>query len=666
MSTPGQSTATGEWSLRSSLVALLVVATLVTFTLIGIAILAYRVPAIMAEDREHMRNEAVGLAHYFEQLIDSLEGRLGTLAALDMSMSPRQIQRFLDSVIAEGGFKAIYVLNPKGHVEYVALPEEAREARANVVGADLSRNPLLASVRTLGRRAWSDRYLSALTGDATIGLAIPFDGYTLLGEVAPGFASEVLQAGTEDLIYPVLVVDRAGEYVVGRNLAESDRLRNWAAELNGVSPGRMGDVRQIRFAGRPYDTGLARSDKLQWTFMVAYPTGMDNPRVRVTIALVLVGFVGSILLALVLAPLWAVRMSAPLQDLIAQTRALTSGTFGGKVSRGRILEFNQLAADMESMATAIRERQGELEKSEERLLQSLQNVQQLNLLLEHRVELRTIDLERANRELSEAMETLKLAQGELVRNETLASLGNLVGGVAHELNTPIGNGVMAVSTMHDQVRTFRREMANGLRRSTLEAFVERVERGSEIAVRNLQRANELITSFKQVAVDQTSAQRRRFKLSEVIDEILMTLQPTLKRTPFRVERQIPDDLVLESYPGPLGQVLTNLLTNALTHGFEGRTYGLIRVSAERHGDDQIILRVADDGAGIQPDLFPRIFDPFVTSKLGRGGSGLGLHIVWNTVTVVLGGSITVNSTSEQGTEFRIILPLVAPRQPNNG
>jgi C4-dicarboxylate-specific signal transduction histidine kinase len=400
--------------------------------------------------------------------------------------------------------------------------------------------------------------------------------------------------------------------------------------------------------------------------MVAYPTGMDNPRVRVTIVLILVGFAGSILLALVLAPLWAVRMSAPLRDLIAQTRALTSGTFGGKVSRGRILEFNQLAADMESMATAIRERQGELEKSEERLLQSLQNVQQLNLLLEHRVELRTIDLERANRELSEAMETLKLAQGELVRSETLASLGNLVGGVAHELNTPIGNGVMAVSTLHDQVRAFRREMANGLRRSTLEAFVERVERGSEIAVRNLQRANELIASFKQVAVDQTSAQRRRFKLSEVIDEILMTLQPTLKRTPFRIERQIPDDLVLESYPGPLGQVLTNLLTNALTHGFEGRTYGLIRVSAERHGDEQLMLRVADDGAGIQPDLFPRIFDPFVTSKLGRGGSGLGLHIVWNTVTVVLGGSITVDSTPDHGTEFRIILPLVAPRQPNNG
>jgi len=108
------------------------------------------------------------------------------------------------------------------------------------------------------------------------------------------------------------------------------------------------------------------------------------------------------------------------------------------------------------------------------------------------------------------------------------------------------------------------------------------------------------------------------------------------------------------------------LTNALNHGLEGRAHGLIRISAERYGDDQVILRVADDGAGISPELFPRIFDPFVTSKLGRGGSGLGLHIVWNTVTVVLGGSITVDSKPDQGSEFRIILPLVAPRQPNAG
>ena len=662
MSPSERLTATGAWRLRTSLILLLVVATLVTFCIIGFSVLAYRVPAILAEDRQHARNEAVSLAHYFEQLIDSLEGRLGTLGALSLDMPPAQIQRFLDAVAAEGGFTAIYLLSENGRVKYAALPENAPNVRPNLVGTDLSRNPLFSSARHLARRVWSDRYLSALKGDATIGLAIPFGDYVLLGEVAPDFAMNVLRAGAADLTYPVLVVDRAGEYVAGKNLAESERLRNWAADLRGVSPGPEGDVRQLRFAGKRYDTGIARSDKLQWTFLVGSPARLDNERVRMTIGLVLGGFVGSILLALILAPLWAARMSAPLRDLIAQTRALTSGKFGGKVARGPILEFNQLASDMESMAEAIRQRQGELERSEERLLQSLQNVQQLNLLLEHRVELRTIDLARANRELSEAMDTLKLAQGELVRSEKLASLGNLVGGVAHELNTPIGNGVMAVSTLHDQVRAFRREMESGLRRSALEAFVNRVERGSEIAVRNLQRANELIASFKQVAIDQTSVQRRQFMLAEVVEEILLTMQPSLKKASCKVNCKIPGDLSLDGYPGPLGQVLTNLLTNALNHAFDGRTQGRIEILAAREGVDQVCLQVADDGAGIPPELLGRIFDPFVTSKLGRGGSGLGLHIVWNTVTAVLGGSITVASAPGEGTRFHIVLPLVAPRQ----
>ena len=205
-------------------------------------------------------------------------------------------------------------------------------------------------------------------------------------------------------------------------------------------------------------------------------------------------------------------------------------------------------------------------------------------------------------------------------------------------------------------------MESGLRRSTLEAFVNRVERGSEIAVRNLQRANELITSFKQVAIDQTSVQRRQFLLAEVVDEILLTMQPTLKRVPFKINCRVPRDLAMDSYPGPLGQVLTNLLTNALNHAFEGRTEGRIEILAAREGIDQVCLQVADDGAGIPPELIGRIFDPFVTSKLGRGGSGLGLHIVWNTVTAVLGGSIAVDSAPGEGTRFRITVPLVAPRQ----
>ncbi len=663
MSFPGRSTARREWRLRTSLILLLVVATVGVFGAIGFGVLAYRVPTILKEERQLAREQAVGLARYFQELIAGLEGRLGTLSALNPDLPPAQVQALLDAAVAEGGFAAIFLLDDQGRVAQATLANGSPHVRPNLLGADFSRNPLFASARHLGRRVWSDRYLSARNGEGAVGLAIPIKGYVLLGEVAPDFLRAAIERSTEDIAYPVMVVDGAGEYVAGRNLAESDRLRNWAVELRAESVAPGGDLRELVVGGTSYDAGIARTEKLDWTFMVANPAGWANPRVRVTVLLVVAGFVASLLLALILAPLWASRMSAPLRDLMAQTRALSSGKFGRKVMRGPIQEFNQLASDMESMAEATRQRQAELEQSEERLLQTLQTLQRLNVELESRVERRTGDLARANRELLEAMENLKLAQGELVRNEKLAALGNLVGGIAHELNTPIGNGVMAVTTLHDQVRDFRREMAGGLRRSQLDSFVERVERGSEIAVRNLQRANELIASFKQVAVDQTSVQRRPFILSEVVDEILLTLQPTLRRTPYKVRSEIAAGVAMDSYPGPLGQVLTNLLTNALVHGFEGCSKGLIEITGGPGDEGEVCLTIADDGMGIPPELLDRVFDPFVTSKLGRGGTGLGLHIVWNTVTVVLGGSISVDSTPGQGTRFRIILPVIAPSQP---
>ncbi len=662
MTFPGQSTATREWRLRSSLVFLLVIATVGTFGIIGSAGLAYRVPIILEQDRQHVRAEAIELAHNFEQLIDAFEGRLAALTALSAEMTPAQIQRFLDAAVAEGGFKAIYLVGENGRIVYAAAPEGERGVRQNLLGADLSRNPLFSSARELGRRVWSDRYLSPLNGEGTVGLAIPFGDQILLGELAPNAVHDAIRNSVEQLDYRVLVVDRAGEYVVGENVEEGDRLRNWAADLRSASFRPDGDVREMSFSGTPYDTGIVRSNKLEWTFMVGNPAGHSNPRVRVLFLMVLGGFATSLLLAIVLAPFWASPMTGALNDLIAQTRALTSGKFAPRITRGPIQEFNQLATDMESMAAAIRQRQAELEQSEERLVQTLQTLQSLNVELESRVERRTADLARANSELSAAMETLKMAQSELVRSEKLAALGNLVGGVAHELNTPIGNGVMAVSTVYDHVRDFRKRMESGLWRPSLAAFVDRLERGSEIAVRNLQRANELLASFKQVAIDQTSAQRRRFMLSEVVDEILLTLQPTFKRTPFKLNCQIPGDLTMDSYPGPLGQVLTNLLTNSLQHGFEGRASGQVDITANRQDDGRVCLEVADNGMGIAPDLLGRIFDPFVTSKLGRGGNGLGLHIVWNTVNGVLGGTISVDSTPERGTRFRIILPVVAPSQ----
>jgi signal transduction histidine kinase len=248
-----------------------------------------------------------------------------------------------------------------------------------------------------------------------------------------------------------------------------------------------------------------------------------------------------------------------------------------------------------------------------------------------------------------------------VRVEDMAALGGLVAGVAHELNTPLGNGLMAVTALAAEAREFKASMQEGLRRAALDGLLASVEQATNIATRNLHRAAGLVTSFKQVAVDQTSSQRRHFELGEVVDEMVVSLRPTFSRTPYQIAVQVPKGLMLDSYPGALGQAIGNLITNAVLHGFEGRTHGTVCISGERGEDGGIVLHVADDGKGIAADLLERIFDPFVTTKMGRGGTGLGLHIAYNAVVNLLGGRLTVHSVVGKGATFTLHLPDKAPR-----
>ncbi|KQP36212.1 ATP-binding protein [Pseudorhodoferax sp. Leaf274] len=289
-------------------------------------------------------------------------------------------------------------------------------------------------------------------------------------------------------------------------------------------------------------------------------------------------------------------------------------------------------------------------------------LRELNQQLEQRVDRRTQALADANTQLARQVQQLRLVQDGLVHSEKMAALGALVAGVAHELNTPLGNGVMAASALGDAVRHFRGLAQAGLRRADLQQLTEAVAQGVDIAQRNLRRAADLVQSFKQVAVDQTSSQRRRFELGEVVHEMVVSLRPSFHRTPYRIEVDVPETgLLLDSYPGALGQTIGNLIQNAVLHGFDGRAHGTVRIAAGRGTDDATVwLHVQDDGKGIAPEHIDRIFEPFMTTRMGRGGTGLGLHISYNAVVNVLGGTLTVQSAPGQGSCFVLRIPSEAP------
>ncbi|RFP15735.1 MULTISPECIES: sensor histidine kinase [unclassified Duganella] len=357
-------------------------------------------------------------------------------------------------------------------------------------------------------------------------------------------------------------------------------------------------------------------------------------------------------------------LGQPLRQLSQFVGQLNIDNLGDRVfvlnDRGHH-ELHLLTNKLNEMIANIKASVAENEQLYRQLQVEQTATRQLNESLERRVAERTADLVTANKDLARAIDTLRIAQEELVNSEKLAALGSLVAGVAHELNTPIGNGLLAATVLTDKTRQFASDYATGLTRRTTEAYISDMTQITELVVRNIARSADLVTSFKQVAVDQTSSQRRHFQLAEVVAENIKALLPTINKTAYVIEQAVPEALAMDSYPGPIGQVLINLINNAIVHGFAGRSKGTITIAASAAEDGWLELRVSDDGVGIAAEHLGRIYDPFFTTKLGAGSSGLGLNISHNIVTGLLGGKIRATSQVGGGTTFALHLPLMAPR-----
>lgn len=264
------------------------------------------------------------------------------------------------------------------------------------------------------------------------------------------------------------------------------------------------------------------------------------------------------------------------------------------------------------------------------------------------------------KQLDAAYHALENATKQMIKSEKMASLGSLVAGVAHEMNTPIGNSLTVATALRQKGKEFSQTLQEGtLKKSLLNDFLATLEEATELLENNTRRAAQLVGNFKQVAVDQSSERRRPFDLKQAVDETLWTLEPTLKRTRHKLHVDIPAGIQCDSYPGAIGQILTNLVSNSMQHGFENQAEGHIEIRAAIL-QGIIHLDYEDDGCGIDPEHINKVFDPFFTTKLGQGGSGLGLHIIYNLVTGLLGGDITMSSTPGQGIHATLHFPATAP------
>lgn len=266
-----------------------------------------------------------------------------------------------------------------------------------------------------------------------------------------------------------------------------------------------------------------------------------------------------------------------------------------------------------------------------------------------------------NATLLQTLTQLHTTQAQLMAAEKMASLGRLVAGLAHEISTPIGIAVTAASVWEDRIHELRQLYQSGrMKRADFEEFLQTIFESGRLIAHNLQRAADLIQSFKQVAVDQSSEAIRDINLKAYLYEVVTSLRPELKRTNLTVEIIGEGDVVLQSYPGALSQIITNLILNSIAHAYAPNETGRLTITIERQ-QDKVYLYYSDDGKGIPVANHARIFEPFFTTRRGQGGSGLGLHIVYNLVTQKLGGTIRFQSQEGVGTIFTIVLPISQER-----
>jgi C4-dicarboxylate-specific signal transduction histidine kinase len=346
------------------------------------------------------------------------------------------------------------------------------------------------------------------------------------------------------------------------------------------------------------------------------------------------------------------RFTQPLYSLLALVQKVSKEKdYQIRVPPMEIMEFHNLGRAVNTMLDRTEQQLTKLRSAES-------EIRQLNQDLEQKINDRTLALKTSNQDLLNTLSTLHQYQNQIVETEKMASLGQMVAGVAHEVNTPIGLGVTASTLMQDKLAEIQKAFDDKkLTSNQLAKFLGDSAENLGIIYRNLERAANLIRSFKQVAVDQSNDNRRYFNMHQLLNEVLLSLRPNLKKTQHQVVLHCDENLELESKPGPISQILINLIMNSLIHAFEHIEQGTITISVTL-ANSRCYLHYKDNGAGVPENIKKRIFDPFVTTKRGEGGSGLGMHLVYNLVTQALNGKIQLESSLDHGIDIQIDFPVI--------
>jgi C4-dicarboxylate-specific signal transduction histidine kinase len=595
---------------------------------------------IARSTRNALVRPMVSVRAAMRRLQDGLNGPIGLERAV--------IEQLVDG---NESAESAYVIDSRGKVTAVAHAKapsgDGSVAKfSDRLGLDLSQSALFKTheKNTVGI---SSIFLSAVSDQPMIAVTGPLAGGGIL--VLEVSLSRLTQdqkekTGTDDVL--VLIVDGKGQIIAdtsGTRARQSAMLEVDAFRSIQAKDASLIVVDDTEWLASASDIAVGTLD---WHVVVMRPQARVYGPIT-SIALLATASTG-LLLSLTFVVLFLVaRKVTKATEMLSQNAHELEAGHVPPVRDLAVLELAEVDASLRSMAATLIQRESQLRQTNEQL--------------ELRVQERTRHLQAVNADLEKTMMRLENTQTELVQAGKMAALGSMVAGISHELNTPVGNARLAASTLVETAHHLQAIVESGkVSKSELLRCTAAFQEGGQLIDRSLERASDIVRSFKQVAVDQTSNRRRVFYLDEVIHENQILLSPRLSKAGVTVRVQSPSKLEMQGYPGVIGQVLTNLLENAMLHGYSGTPGGNVDIVVEDANADFVRMTVRDYGKGIAGDALLKVFDPFYTTRMGQGGSGLGLSIVYTLVTRSLAGKITVESHIGAGTSFIVDLPLNAP------
>lgn len=521
------------------------------------------------------------------------------------------------------------------------------------------------------RVAWSEPYIDEISGGVIITASSPIkQGGRVIGVTT-------IDIGMEKLVHHINSIDvgKSGYgFIVSSN---GNQLESLTAEQHPRIEDTAANINRLKDIGgavlKEDQTGIMETVLNDQDVVVVFtPIGETGLRlvmvmpveeafasVRWILTMNIIVLFGSVLLLTVMIfRLFEYKVALPLQRLIQYAGRIGSGDFDHVIKVSSEDEIGQLGTTFNTMSETIRKNIKEINDTNQAL-------RLVHDQLEDKVKLRTQDLLTMNEELQavnleskQNLEKLQQAQTHLVESEKMASLGNLVAGISHEINTPIGVGVTAVSHLQVITKEFNELYKNGgLSRQNLTDYLAESDEAVAIIFSNLERASQLIRSFKQVSVDQSNEAMRMFNVKKYLGEILLSLHPNLKRTHHKITVNCDDNLVMDSFPGAFAQIITNFILNSLAHAYDPNDAGQIVITIVEDARGRVRLTYSDDGKGMEKAVMDKIFEPFFTTKRGMGGTGLGLSVLYNIVKQKFGGTIECRSELGKGTTFIIDFPL---------